>query len=164
MSLCLHPWELVKCSDSVLGCKDALRRRKHTAWVSTYLWQALLSQILHRVHKSPNNTRNGKGYMRTPPERDPIARILCTGSNAIAVGWYGKPWRTVCGQSRGTGSTHEVICDFLIIQSERLSILYIIVRLLRYTLLVRVSLVVLTPSAVLCTDPQSSDSNIHFSI
>lgn len=27
-----------------------------------------------------------KGYSRTPPEREPTARIFCTGSNARAVG------------------------------------------------------------------------------
>lgn len=31
-------------------------------------------------------TEGKKGYSRTPPEREPTARIFCTGSNARAVG------------------------------------------------------------------------------
>lgn len=31
-------------------------------------------------------TEGKKGYSRTPPERVPMARIFCTGSNARAVG------------------------------------------------------------------------------
>lgn len=34
-----------------------------------------------------NDKMRGKGYIRTPPDLEPMARIFCTGSKAKAVGW-----------------------------------------------------------------------------
>jgi len=45
---------------------------------------------------SPADVTETQGYILSEPLFVPIASRFCTGSYAIADGWCGKPWRTVC--------------------------------------------------------------------